>query len=41
MADGMTFGDVLTEYPQLTEADVRACLEYGAKLAAGRFVDVA
>ncbi|HMK97580.1 MAG TPA: DUF433 domain-containing protein [Acidimicrobiales bacterium] len=41
LADGMNEQDVLREYPQLTEADVRACLAYGAKLAAGRLVDVA
>lgn len=41
MADGMTVDDVLSEYPQLTVEDVRACLAYGALLAAGRFVDVA
>lgn len=41
MADGMTTDDVLREYPQLTVEDIRACLAYGALLAAGRFVDVA
>jgi len=41
IADGMSEQDVLREYPQLTEPDVRACLAYGAKLAAGRLVEVA
>jgi uncharacterized protein (DUF433 family) len=41
MADGMSEQEILKEYPQLTEADLRACLAYGAKLAVGRLVDVA
>ncbi len=41
MADGMTGEEILAEYPQLSEADIRACLAFGARLAAGRFVDVA
>ncbi len=41
LAEGMSVDDVLGEYPQLDEADVRACIAYGAKLADGRFVDLA
>jgi uncharacterized protein (DUF433 family) len=41
MADGMTAEEILEQYPQLTEEDLRACLAYGAQLAVGRFVDVA
>jgi uncharacterized protein (DUF433 family) len=41
LAGGMSVDDVLGEYPQLDEADVRACIAYGAKLADGRFVDLA
>jgi uncharacterized protein (DUF433 family) len=41
LAGGMNVDDVLGEYPQLDEADVRACVAYGAKLADGRFVDLA
>jgi uncharacterized protein (DUF433 family) len=41
LADGMSIADVLAEYPQLSEEDVRACLAYGARLTTGRFVDVA
>ena len=41
MADGMTSDEILEQYPQLTDDDVRACLAYGALLAVGRFVDVA
>ena len=41
MADGMTPGEILDQYPSLTDADLRACLEYGARLSVGRFVDVA
>jgi uncharacterized protein (DUF433 family) len=30
LAAGMTHGDVLAEYPELTEDDIRACLAYAA-----------
>lgn len=33
LADGASVQDVLDEYPQLGEDDVRACLAYGARLA--------
>ena len=32
--------DVLREYPQLEEADVRACIAYGAEMARERYIDV-
>ena len=41
LADGMPVDQVLAEYPGLEEADVRACIAYGARLASGPFVDVA
>lgn len=41
LADGMTVDEVLAEYPGLEDADVRACIAYGARLASGPFVDVA
>ena len=37
----MSVEDVLADYPQLSETDLRACLAYEARLSAGRFVDVA
>lgn len=40
LAEGLTVDDILQEYPQLEEADIRACIAYGALLANGRFVDV-
>ncbi len=40
LAGGWTIADVLNEYPQLTEADVRACIAYGAELARARYVEV-
>jgi uncharacterized protein (DUF433 family) len=41
MADGMSSEEILHDYPELTNDDLRACLAYGAQLAVGRFVDVA
>jgi uncharacterized protein (DUF433 family) len=41
LSDGMTVDEILSEYSQLVEADVRACLDYCARVAAGHFADVA
>lgn len=40
LAEGMSVADVLAEYPQLEEADVRACMAYGARLASSHFVEL-
>ncbi len=31
LANGMSIPDLLAEYPQLTEADIRAAIAYGAE----------
>jgi len=33
LAAGDTYGNIVQAYPQLTEEDIRACIEYAAKLA--------
>ena len=33
LANGDTVEDLLREYPSLTRADIRACLQYAASLA--------
>lgn len=30
LAEGMTHQEILSDYPELTEADIRACLAYAA-----------
>lgn len=40
LASGMTVAEVLADYPQLEEADVLACIRYGAELSKGGYVDV-
>jgi uncharacterized protein (DUF433 family) len=40
LADGLTEEEILRDYPQLTIADIRACLDYGARVTSGRFIDV-
>lgn len=30
LASGMTVKDILTDYPELTEEDIKACLAYAA-----------
>lgn len=40
LADGMSINEILQEYPQLVEADVRAAIAYGAEMSRERFVPV-
>ena len=41
MASGMSTGEILEEYPQLTEQDIRAAMAYGAEMARERYVEIA
>ena len=41
LASGMTTQQILDEYPGLEEADVRACIAYGAEMARERYVEIA
>ncbi|MBI2906860.1 MAG: DUF433 domain-containing protein [Chloroflexi bacterium] len=36
LATGWTVKDILEQYPGLEEADILACIAYGAEMAAGR-----
>ena len=38
LAGGMTMGDMLEEYPQLTTEDIRAAIAYGAEMSRERYV---
>lgn len=40
LADGMSLEDLISEYPQLTPDDVRACLAYGAEMSRERWINV-
>jgi uncharacterized protein (DUF433 family) len=40
LAGGMTHEELLAEYPQLAEDDLRACIAYGAEMSRSWFVDV-
>ena len=39
LADGMKFEEILKEYPQLTEEDIRAAIAYGAEISRERYAD--
>lgn len=39
LADGVPVDEILGDYPGLEVADVRACMAYGAWLAAGHLTD--
>jgi uncharacterized protein (DUF433 family) len=40
LASGMTTPEILKQYPGLEEADVLACIAYGAEMARGRYVEI-
>lgn len=40
LANGASVQDILRDYPQLEEADILACIAYGAEMARERFVDI-
>lgn len=40
LASGWAVQDVLREYPGLEEADVLACIAYGAAISRERYVDI-
>ena len=40
LASGMTIPEILDEYPGLEEADIYACIAYGAEMSRERYVDI-
>jgi uncharacterized protein (DUF433 family) len=40
LASGPTTAQILSEYPGLEEADILACIAYGAEMSRERFVDI-
>jgi len=40
LANGMTIKEILEEYTQLNEDDIRAAIAYGAEMSRERFVEV-
>jgi uncharacterized protein (DUF433 family) len=40
LASGWSVQEILDNYPGLEEADIRACIAYGAEMSRERYVDV-
>lgn len=40
LASGMSIPEVLANYPGIDEADVRACIAYGAEMSRERYVEI-
>ena len=40
LASGMTVQEIVKEYPGLEEADVLACIAYGAEMSRERYIDI-
>lgn len=41
LASGMSVAEILAEYPGLEEADILACIAYGAEMSRERYFEVA
>ena len=40
LASGESIPDILANYPGLEEADIRACIAYGAEMSRERYVEI-
>jgi len=40
LASGTPAAEILADYPELEEDDIRACLAYGSEMARERYVDI-
>lgn len=40
LANGATIHELLEDYPDLEEPDIRACIAYGAEMSRERFIDI-
>ena len=40
LASGMTTSEVLSQYPGLEEADIYACIAYGAEMSRERYIEI-
>lgn len=40
LAEGISIKEIIEEYPQLTEMDVRSAIAYGSEMSRERFVDI-
>ena len=40
LASGSSVNEILAEYPQIAEEDVRAAIAYGAEMSRERYVDI-
>ena len=40
LASGMTTHEILEQYPGLEEADILACIAYGAEMARERYIEI-
>ncbi|WP_346291396.1 DUF433 domain-containing protein [Sphaerothrix gracilis] len=40
LASGSSIAEILADYPELEEADIYACLAYGAEMSRERYLDI-
>ena len=40
VAGGISFAEIMDNYPGITEEDIRACVAYGSEMTRERFVEI-
>lgn len=40
LASGWTIAEIIDDYPGLEDADIRACIAYGAEMSRERYVEI-
>ena len=40
LSSGMKYNEILEEHPDLEEADILACIAYGAEMSRERYIDI-
>ncbi|MHC4956136.1 MAG: DUF433 domain-containing protein [Planctomycetota bacterium] len=40
LAAGQSIEEIIADYPELEEADIRACIAYGAEMSRERYLDI-
>ena len=41
LATGTSVGEIIEDYPGITELDIQACIAYGAEMSRERYVNIA
>ncbi len=40
LAEGISYSEILEDYPSLTEEDIRAAIAYGSEMSRSRYIEI-